>query len=241
MAIRFTIATLVLWRLLAAAPLIQGADFQNLDFESPQLPLIPDSNDPFQRVSLFDALPGWTGYIGTGIEPLANYNSAFLSSAGISLAGPGGWPPFPRFDKNIIAGNFTAFLQSGFDLNTGQDFASASLAQVGTVPAGSLSIQMKIEAGGPFVVSLGGQTLTMLPLQLASNYTLYGADISPFAGQTAELRVTADDPLGPTGLSFLWLDSIGFSTTQVPEPGALSLIALALTALGCYRLIRRSE
>lgn len=217
------------------------AEFENLDFESPRLPLIADSGDDYGRVPLSDALRGWTGYIGDGVLPLASFNAAFLSSAGISLGGPGGWPSsYPRFgEKNIIAGHYSAFLQSGANLSGGLRYASASLAQVGDVPLDALSLQLSIDAVGLFSVSLGGQALDLFALEVTPDSTLYGADISAFRGQTTELRITTYDPLDPTRQTFLWLDSIRFSPTAVPEPSSVVLGLAALATFGVARRVRR--
>jgi hypothetical protein len=52
------------------------------------------------------------------------------------------------------------------------------------------------------------------------NYTVYGVDVSPFAGETGQLLFTA--PIQ----NFVLLDNIQFSSSPVPEPSSLCLIGL---------------
>ena len=61
------------------------------------------------------------------------------------------------------------------------------------------------------------------------NYTIYGADISAYAGQTGQLLFTA--PLQTGAL----LDNIQFSSVAIPEPSALTLFALGSLLLGWHR------
>jgi hypothetical protein len=54
--------------------------FANLDFESASVTSPGPGQVPFSS-----ALPGWTGYCGTNIQAMVNYNTAYLDTAGISL------------------------------------------------------------------------------------------------------------------------------------------------------------
>ena len=214
---------------------LPAAAFQNLDFESARTPLV--ANDPlgYGRVPITDALPGWRGYVGTNAQALVLNNLAFLSSAGVGLAGPGEWHG-ALFPRNIIGGSYSAFLQTGPDVAQGPPLTFySSLGQVGLVPLSAMSLQLRIDAYGPFSVSLGGQPLALVPLQTAPGSTLYGADISSFAGQTTDLRITSDVWLGPAGLSHLWLDSIVFSPVAVPEPSVFGFVLVGAAALWVRR------
>src|ERR1039457_2250719 len=70
---------------------------------------------------------------------------------------------------------------------------------------------------GPFLVSLAGQSIPYFTLSTGPNYTLYGADVSAFSGQTVELRFSAVG--GVVGGNNWNLDNISFSNLPVPEPG----------------------
>ena len=87
-------------------------------------------------------------------------------------------------------------------------------------------------------MTLGGQALSLIPLGAGANYTLYGANISGWAGQTAELDFTVHAYPGQFAADYLFLDSIQFSNQAVPEPGVSGLCALGAVLLG-WRFLRR--
>jgi hypothetical protein len=197
--------------------------FQNLGFESATL--VPIPNDFYKRVLFAPAFPSWTAFAGGDQETSALYNNVFLDSAGISIVdsnSPVGGP---------IQGHFTAVLQAGVSLTTGQE-VQTRLAQTGLIPPGTESVLFKADPRGFFHVMIGGQVLSLTSLGNGANYKLFGADIHQFAGQSAELRFTAgsDDPLA--NHSYLFLDGIQFSTQTVPEPGVVSLILCGLLFFG---------
>ena len=104
------------------------------------------------------------------------------------------------------------------------------MVQSGMIPLDSRSLQFLGNAYLP-QVSLGGTALSFVPLSTGSNYVMYGADITPFAGQELELRFTAPldmDRIFPYRTDS-FLDSIQFSTTPVPEPSTFALFAVAGT------------
>ncbi len=196
--------------------------FLNLNFEAATILPIQGG---FHEIDLTPAFPGWTAYVGGSPLNVALYDDLFLDSAGISI-----------LDTNavlsgLIEGHFTALLQAGISLTTGQP-AQTALAQTGFIPPGTESLLFKADPRGLFNVMLGGELLALNSLGNGGNYTLFGADIHQFAGQTAELRFTAgsDNPLA--NHSFLFLDGIQFSTQTVPEPRISSLIACAILIFG---------
>ena len=202
--------------------------FQNLDFESAQVPDVYNPQNLFAPWPL--ALPGWTGYFGTNTVGQAVVNTVSLGKYNISVLGHNAAVFGP------IDGNWSAVIQAGFE--PFQPALSATLAQTGFVPPGTLSLQMKVRPNLPsdvnnMLVTLGGQPITMLPLATDTNYaatTLFGGNISPFAGQTAELRITVLS-IPPGANSTLELDSIVFSPAPVPEPAIPTITLLALIAL----------
>ena len=64
-----------------------------------------------------------------------------------------------------------------------------------------------------------------MPLLVTSQYTLYGADITPYAGQSTELKFSA--VFIPFTDNYQTLDNISFSSDPVPEPAVLELLVVA--------------
>jgi hypothetical protein len=200
---------------LISVPLLLQAQgtFQNLDFESANLAPVP-SGQFGGLVPISDALPSWTAYLGTGQTSQILQNNLAGGSPSISILGPN-WGN--SFGIAIIEGNYSAVLQAG---SLGP--VLAVIAQTGLVPANSQSLQLRgppSSTTGQFVVTLGGLPITMTPLFDTATYTLFGGDISSFAGQTSELRIAAL----PTSLYFS-VDSIQFSTSPIPEPSSVWLL-----------------
>jgi hypothetical protein len=194
--------------------------FQNLDFESAQVPDVLDFSHIFAPFS--QALPGWVGYFGTNPVSQAVVNTVSLGTYNISILGHNTSPGLTLLD-----GNWSAVIQAGSVPPAPP--LSATLAQTGFIPAGTLSLQMRVGEIGQtdindMVVTLGGQAITMR--HLPSGF--YAGDISQFAGQTAELRITVL-PAPLQSNSSLELDDIVFSPQPVPEPTTIT--ALALMAL----------
>jgi hypothetical protein len=59
--------------------------------------------------------------------------------------------------------------------------------------------------------------------------TVYGANISEWAGQTGQLEFTADFN---GSYNYVVLDDITFSTQAVPEPNTVDLTCLAVAMVG---------
>jgi hypothetical protein len=220
----------------AAAASAQGT-FQNLGFESAAVSPGVIANVPFSS-----AFPGWSGYVGGSLVPVAAQNWVWLDGSGISIldhawVNPYGGPP------GTIEGNFTAAFSAGMIPGV-TNAADLTLSQTGLVPASAQSLWFKAlwEGYSPssaVEVALGGQTLSLFPMGGGTNYTLYAADVRSFSGRTAELNFTllAQRPHG--GDNFLFLDSVQFSDQAVPEPGMLSLFALGALLAGTRALHRR--
>jgi len=210
--------------------------FINLGFESAVITPIPD--DPYQRVQFDRAIPGWTGRTSTNVQYAALYNNLYLDSTGIGIHGTNS-PYAP-----VIAGRFSVYLQArvglGLEGYPPMTLVEASLTQTGLVPVNTQSLRFK-GGGSNFHVSLNGQTLSLTPLQVdAAGFTLYGADVTIFAGNTCELRFTA----APIGFHYfdqasLYLDSIAFSTQAVPEQRTTVLSMLGIFLFCASRRKRR--
>jgi hypothetical protein len=222
---------------IASTASAQGT-FGNLDFESANLAGYSPGS-AFVPVSA--ALPSWTALFGTSQLSQVGYDAITLGSGAISVidsSTPVGSP---------IAGTYSALL-----MGAGQGIppdAPSTISQTGVIPPGTLSLLVKMwtrDAASPPIVSLGGQTLNMTPLQILPNYTLYGANISSFAGQTTALSFTAPPPAVGSP-SFLMVDDITFSVVGVPEPTTPALSAFGGLALAfwafrrSYRAVRPNE
>jgi hypothetical protein len=211
-------------------------NFQNLGFESATL--VPSGT---QIVNFDQAFPGWTGSIGGVQQSSAWYDNLPLSSAIFSIIDTN-YPNIPGEPGGVIQGNFTAVVISG--ISGVLQPSDATLAQTGLVPAGTESLLFKAlfdpyNSSGSFGVTLGGQTLSLMPLQAGANYTLYGADIHGWAGQTAELDFTVFAFPQQIAANYLFLDSIQFSDLPIPEPGVFGLSVLGALVLGWRGLRRR--
>ena len=203
----------------------QGS-FQNLNFESA---LIDQTHAP-GGVSTTDALPGWTAYSSTNQATQVLFNDACLGATCISLLGTNS-PVEPP-----IEGGFSVLLQGGVSGPGTLHPTAASIRQTGLVPASSRSVRFKAQLDslgvpGVLSMSLDGVNIPYVSLSSGPNYTLYGGDVSAFAGQTAQLEVSL---LGGAGIDYSgWnLDSIQFSDLAVPEPSVLGLSLLGARLLG---------
>ena len=225
--------------MLAVAAYGQG-NFQNLDFEAPTLPLVHVGGG-FDFVAVAGAVPGWTLFLGTNQVGRVLFNNFFLGTATVGLMGPGLTNSFPIWPR-IIDGSYTIVLQAGTDISEGPvnpPLVDAGMTQSGLVPVSASSIQLKAYtlggANAQFVVSLNGFPIDMLPLEVTPNYTLYGGDISIFAGSTAELRIAALT-IPAFAFSAFAFDSIAF----VPEPSVFALLGLGALFIG-WRLFHKSR
>jgi hypothetical protein len=223
--------------LLVAIGLLTGSahaqgSFINLDFESASL--VPVPGDPYGRVQLSSALPGWTGCVDGTREVRALYDNKFLDSSGIGLMDTGYASGF-----YVRQGSYAVLLQAGVRLGTTDQPADVTLSQTGVVPDGSQSLLFDalFSYGRPptsFAVKLGGQALSLVPLSNKGNFTLYGADIHTLAGQTAELNFTLFSGIPHIDSASLAVDSIRFSTQPIPEPGVPGLLILGGLIFGLH-------
>ena len=196
--------------------------FQNLAFESAVL--VPIPGDPVGRVQFGPAFPGWNGYIGGVQQTNALYNLAALDSSAISIidTNPSGWT------IGVIQGRYSAVVQAG--IGNGLPATDTTLLQIAKVPSGAETLRFTAyyasdDGLSSLVVSLGGQSLPLIPLQSESPFTIYGADIHGLAGQSAELAFTVLAQVPHHSNNTLFLDSITFSDLRIPEPSTFVLFA----------------
>jgi hypothetical protein len=196
------------------------ASFQNLGFESGTFVLFPGGFP--EQVSFDPAFPGWRGYVDGIQQTFAVSNTIYLSTSALTLYEGEGLGP-------VIDGNRSAVLHAAlYGEPPDRGPADTAIAQTGFVPieAQSLLFRAQIRGTGGRV-TLGGEPLSLMPVLASSNYVLWAADISAWAGQEAELRFTALAGDIPFGGTLFILDSIEFSTTSVPEPSTCALFAVA--------------
>lgn len=209
-----------------ARTIAQG--FVNLDFESATVTDLSPGVHEF--VPATAGLPGWTVFYGLNQQTVMTHNSETLGAANVGILGPS-MQMQPAGD--IIDGKYTVILQPG---QQGVIRVASSIAQIGQVPFSAKSLYFTAAwdplVGEDFSVTLGGQELTLHLVNQVGQSTVYGADITPYAGQMAELRFSAL-PIRSSFSGFT-LDSISFSTADVPEPGTLSLFGVGLLGLGCW-------
>jgi len=231
----------LLFLLVASSALAQGS-FQNLDFEAANL--IPIPGDPYGSVQFAPAFPGWTGSVGTNLQSRALYNNIFLDTSGISIIDKTVPSFFGYPIVGLIEGEFTAVLQAGWYSNfTPTD---TTLSQTGLVPSTAQSLQFKASFAGSYSlqavlnVKLGGQSLAFNAIRSGTNYTVFGADIHTWAGQTAELDFTVLAEVPHQNNRYVFLDSIEFSSVAIPAPSVLTLSALG-TLLLTWRFLRQAS
>lgn len=187
---------LLLAPLLAAfsiTPLQAQGTFRNLGFEEAQiLPGDVTSN----------AIPGWSAFSGTNQLATIAYNNFFI------------FPIVGLYGSNslVISGDFTLFIST-----------TGSVSQINFVPADAQTLFFKSRGlqMAELVVSLGGQSLLYSSISTGANYTLYGVDISNYAGQTTTLKFLA------SGAGGFAIDDIEFSSQAIPEPSTIVLLVLS--------------
>jgi hypothetical protein len=210
--------------------------FVNLDFENAHFIVDPSGNLPPNSVYASNAIPGWTAYVGgvpqTDIfSNLPSAGSAWVSLLGTNPPSPGIFSMEPAFQ-----GRWSIFLQ-GFSGNTngftGGAPVVASIGQTGQIPASAESLlfwgNLSLSYGNIFDVSFNGQDLSLVTISNALNYTVYGADVSRFAGQTGQLLFSAGNN------TYAELDNIQFSSVSITEPSAFALAALGALFVGFRR------
>jgi hypothetical protein len=201
--------------------------FTDLDFESAAL--VPIPGDPYSRVYFGPALPGWSGFAGTNQLNAVLYDNTFLESAGVAVVDTN----FPNNPGLVIQGDFTVLLQAGNLLGVDPlTPVNVSLSQTGLVPPTTRSLSFLAGSNGSFTVSLGGTDLNLISFPVANeNYDLYVADVSAFAGQTAELTFTVLAHNPSVHSINLYLDDIQFSSDPIPEPSGLTLLLVGIVGL----------
>jgi len=222
--------------LLFAGNMMHGqGTFQNLDFESANLPPVP-AGQFGGPVPIASALPGWSAEYGTTPITQVLQNNYTISAASVDIFSPD-W----SYAEGIIDGSYTVYLQPG-STPAGDGDYSTSIFQTGTISTTAKSLDLKEWTTGippsqdpisSFSVSFNGTTLTPTLLSTGKGtsgqpYNLYGFNIAPYAGVTGQLELTA---LLDGSVEF---DDITFSPNGVPEPGPFVLSGIAGLLFAAY-------
>jgi hypothetical protein len=206
---------------LAEPSFAQG--FTNLNFENA---IIQTNLGTTFYVDPAKAIPGWTAYLNGNAQSVIGYDTVSLGGAAVFLEdsnAPGGGGPLP------IQGSYSVYLE-GASTTSGSDPTTASIGQTGTIPNTAQSLTFYLgDLYGTFQVSFNGQPLSFTGISNTLNYTIWGADVSAYAGQTGQLLFSAQIR------SDAVLDNIQFSSLPVPEPSEFVLAALGGLFLGFSR------
>ncbi len=213
--------------------------FQDLDFEQAN-PVT--AGDPFNptAVTVASALPGWTVYTGTDQQTEIFQNSYGHGQAEVDIFGPN-YPAagnLPGEFPGTIDGSYSVLLQAGGDPNT-DTLVNTSIAQYGTVPLNSQSLEFKAwtTPATEFSVSFDNNNLSPVVLGSGANYTLYGVNISSYDGDSGTLEFTS--LFNTPGAPWLGLDDITFSVT--PEPSIVALTAIGGLLFGARKWLRSGD
>ena len=200
----------VLFLLAASSALGQGT-FQNLDFEAAVVPNLPSDQAAF--IPFTNAFPGWMGYAGTNqIQATVALYNGYSQGAAVDSLIDG---HTAVYSNNVISGNYTAVIQAGA-VGPPEFDAATAIAQTGLIPASARSLRFDgYQVTADMLLTLNGHPVPFVALGFGPNFTTYGADISAFAGQTAELRFTSL-PTHNTFASF-FLDDIQLSNIEIPQ------------------------
>lgn len=218
-------ATLVLvFVLLVTGQAGRAQSFVNLNFENAVIVYDPSGLYPDSCYASL-AVPGWTACINAAPQADTIHNDVSLGAAEVSIHDqndPFGYLP--------IAGNYSIMLQGEYNPDNSSGFMdSASIGQVGTIPANTQSFVFWGFNVVNLQITFNGQSLAYNAVGSGSGYVIYDGDISGYAGQTGELLFTAPD----NGAAML--DNIQFSTNAIPEPNVLALSTLGTVLLGLSR------
>ena len=210
--------------LLSALGAAGQSTFQNLGFENTSLSVVLiNPGYPISFYATNATVPGWAwsphqtfGYGDPNTT--VSFNNEALDSPAVTLHGGDSY-------YLSLSGTYSILLQGGSQFYP-QQSGGASVFQTGLIPVTARSL---IYLGGAGLqVSFNGHSLSPVALQTAPSYTKWGIDISPYAGQSGELRFAVP------WLGGSMLDGIQFSNGAVPEPSAISLSILGFVLVAAF-------
>jgi hypothetical protein len=203
---------------VAAASLpVAAATFRNLDFEEAQTNNIHFIDQTSGIGSTLDLLPGWQLYGGSTLQTNLYFNGNPIGSGFASLIDS-------RRNEQFVEGSYAMLFAATFG-NT----APFSLVQRGDIPADATLLVLRYQEY-PFSLTLNGIEIPAagstgtFPSSAPADSSY---DVSRFAGQNVELRLTTFALTGLISYDEHYLDSIRF----VPEPPAGALFAVGMCGL----------
>jgi hypothetical protein len=205
------------WVAMSAIPVRGQGTFENLNFEQA---MPAQFSGP---VSAAQAIPDWTAEIA-GAPQTDIYQNGFSTGA----------PEISLMTENTqqppLDGSYSVML-------TANPQASVSISQTGMIAPGTQSLLFDAytyQQEGNLAVMIGSQTVPLALVAIEPNYSVYGANISAWAGQYEQLTFTAQQPM--TSLNIWEIDDISFSPGAVPEPSALALTGIGGLLFALYQL-----
>ena len=179
--------------------------FLNLDFESAHL-----SGYAQGLVPATVRIPSWNAYVSGIPDSEVLFNLKNLDDPVVTIQGTASTYLTP------LQGNYSVYIQGGSPYAYG---TNAGIFQTGQIPIFAKSLTFWGQVGN-VQLSFSGQALSYNAIGNVGNYSIFGADVSAFAGQIGELRFNVTHPGGAI------LDNIQFSNSPVPEPGSLALLVV---------------
>lgn len=209
----------VLFSVIASSFLQAQGTFQNLDFEQASIVLLNPSQEFY---SASDALPDWTAYLGNTPVNWVLYDDVTIGSPAVSIQ-----DSLSPVVQQPLQGAYSVVLQ-----HSGIDSTTAGIGQTGLLPQDAASILFYVANYQTLQLTFAGtNSIPLTYVGATGNYSIYGGNIAPYAGQTGELLFTDI----ANNSQPMMLDYIHFSTSSIPEPGILGLFVLCGLFFGLRR------
>jgi hypothetical protein len=194
--------------------------FVNLDFESAQISGYP----PEGTFPIAIALPGWNGYAFGSTHGTLPITEVYYEDAGLVI--PTANISLEDTNSRLapVQGNYSVLFHGTFSDHIR---ISAAIGQTGQIQADAQSLLFSGGFSGQ--VTFDGQPIAYTAIGSVGQYTIYGGDVSAYAGRTGELLFSTPN------FNISILDDIQFSSQPIPEPSGLALFGAGTLFLGFFR------